>query len=242
MVLEEGLEGLERVATSFDCPMGCSFSDNGGAAAHHPVPAPGPSKPVQTGTSPSRSATAGYSLLVSDTALLVIDMLNAYEHPDAQPLAANVERIVEPVAELVDRANRHEGVELIYVNDNHGDFTADHTAIVRNALNGARPDLVEPVLPPPNCRFLTKVRHSIFYATPLAYLLGVLDVRRIVLCGQVTEQCILYSALDGYLRRFDVVVPPDGVAHIDEALGRAALEMMRRNMRAELRPTANCLP
>jgi nicotinamidase-related amidase len=39
----------------------------------------------------------------------------------------------------------------------------------------------------------------------LEYLLSRLDVRRIVLTGQVTEQCILYSALDGYVRHFDVV-------------------------------------
>jgi nicotinamidase-related amidase len=57
----------------------------------------------------------------------------------------------------------------------------------------------------------------------------------------VTEQCILYSALDGYVRHFDVVVPPDAVAHIDPELGDAALKMMRRNMRAELRPSADCL-
>jgi len=35
------------------------------------------------------------------------------------------------------------------------------------------------------------------------------------LTGQVTEQCILYSALDAYVRHFEVVVRPDAVAHID---------------------------
>jgi nicotinamidase-related amidase len=67
------------------------------------------------------------------------------------------------------------------------------------------------------------------------------ETTRIVLTGQVTEQCILYSALDGYVRHFDVVVPPDAVAHIDPELGDVALKMMRRNMRAELRPSADCL-
>jgi nicotinamidase-related amidase len=61
-----------------------------------------------------------------------------------------------------------------------------------------------------------------------------------VLVGQVTEQCILYSALDAYVRHFRVTVPPDGVAHIHEELAEAALEMMRRNMRAELNDCADC--
>jgi nicotinamidase-related amidase len=55
-----------------------------------------------------------------------------------------------------------------------------------------------------------------------------------VLIGQVTEQCILYSALDAYVRHYAVTVPTDGVAHIHETLADAALEMMQRNMDAEL--------
>ena len=52
--------------------------------------------------------------------------------------------------------------------------------------------------------------------------------------GQATEQCILYSALDAYVRHFRVTVPRDAVAHIHEHLAEAALEMMETNMRAEI--------
>jgi nicotinamidase-related amidase len=54
-----------------------------------------------------------------------------------------------------------------------------------------------------------------------------------VLTGQVTEQCILYSALDAYVRHFQVR-SSDAVAHIHEHLARAALEMMERNMDVDL--------
>jgi nicotinamidase-related amidase len=64
-------------------------------------------------------------------------------------------------------------------------------------------------------------------------------VGRIVLTGQATEQCILYSALDGYVRHFDVAVPRDGVAHIYEHLAEAALEMMQRNMHADIASAAD---
>jgi nicotinamidase-related amidase len=57
----------------------------------------------------------------------------------------------------------------------------------------------------------------------------------------VTEQCILYSALDAYVRHFSVCVPADAVAPIDRGLGDAALEMMRRNMRAEIVATSDLL-
>jgi nicotinamidase-related amidase len=94
--------------------------------------------------------------------------------------------------------------------------------------------LVEPVLPTSDAGFVTKARHSIFYETPLDYLLRSDSVQRVALVGQVTEQCVLYSALDAYVRHYDVVVPRDAVAHIDAELAEAALRMMRCNMRAGL--------
>jgi nicotinamidase-related amidase len=65
---------------------------------------------------------------MADTALLVVDMLNAYRHADAEELAGNVADVVEPLSELISRARDRDDVELIYVNDNYGDFTAEHPA------------------------------------------------------------------------------------------------------------------
>ena len=178
---------------------------------------------------------------MTDTAVLVIDMLNSYQHEDAEKLAPCVENIVEQVAGLISVARKRDDVDLIYVNDNYGDFTANQEDLVRQALEGARPDLVEPILPHKGAQFLQKVRHSAFYATSLAYLLRQLDTERVILTGQVTEQCILYTALDAYIRHFQVIVPPDGVAHIDEELGKAALRMMEGNMRAAIVPAEQCL-
>ena len=60
-----------------------------------------------------------------------------------------------------------------------------------------------------------------------------------MLVGQVTEQCILYSALDGYIRHFDVAVPADATAHIHRDLADAALRMMELNMRADVTTAAD---
>lgn len=203
-----------------------------------------PGKPWlgHVGFAATRSHGSGYDVGMSETALLVIDMFNSYSHPDAEELAENVGTIIDPLADLVTRSRDREDVDVIYVNDNYGDFTADIGGIVDSALNGARPDLIEPLTPGPDSQFLLKVRHSAFYATPLDYLLSRLGVSRIVLTGQVTEQCVLYTALDGYVRHYEVVVPPDAVAHIDSELGKAALTMMQRNMKAELSASTDCLP
>ena len=174
------------------------------------------------------------------TALLIVDMLNTYDHEDADRLTADVERVVEPIATLVQRA-ADEGVEIIYVNDNYGDWNSSQEELADRAMSGARPDLVEPILPPDEADFVIKARHTIFYMTPLEYLLSQKGIDHVVLAGQVTEQCILYSALDAYVRHLRVTVPPDGVAHIHEHLSAAALQMMEHNMRAELTACADCI-
>jgi nicotinamidase-related amidase len=169
---------------------------------------------------------------MGNTALIVVDMLNPYEHEDADLLTPSVESIVDPLTRLIERA-RSEDARVIYVNDNYGDWDSSAQRLSEDALKGRRPDLVEPLLPEPGTPFVLKARHTIFYETPLEYLLRQEQADRIVLAGQVTEQCILYSALDAYVRQLEVVVPEDTVAHIHRHLADAALEMMRINMAAD---------
>jgi nicotinamidase-related amidase len=171
--------------------------------------------------------------MTQGTGLIVIDMLNRYEHGDAEALRDSVERILPALRALVARAHEH-GVPIVYVNDNHGDWSAGPGELCEWALNGPHGGLVEPVLPPPGTAFLTKARHSIFYETSLEYLLRSWGIERLVLAGQVTEQCVLYSALDAYVRRYAVTVPRDAVAHIHADLAGAALRMMELNMRAQI--------
>jgi nicotinamidase-related amidase len=165
-------------------------------------------------------------------------MLNPYEHDDADQLTQSVETIVNPLRELIARA-KDEGTELIYVNDNYGDWKVTRNDLADRALEGARPDLIEPLLPPDDSDFVMKARHTIFYMTPLEYLLGQKEIGHLVLTGQVTEQCILYSALDAYVRHFEVSVPRDGVAHIHQDLAEAAIGMMERNMDAGITSCAD---
>ena len=168
---------------------------------------------------------------MSKTALIVVDMLNAYEHPDAEKLTQSVENVLPTIGELIDDSDL-----TVYVNDNFGDWNSNRDELVKTALEGKYRHLVEPIAPEDDTLFVVKARHSIFYQTPLEYLLGQNDVDRVVLTGQVTEQCILYSALDAYIRHFGVRVPRDAVAHIHEDLAEAALKMMEINMSADVSP------
>ena len=173
------------------------------------------------------------------SAVVVVDMLNTYDHEDSERLVASAREALPSMLVLLARA-RELDVPIVYVNDNYGDWSACRRELVEHALEGRAPDLVEPIAPAPDVGFVVKARHSIFYQTQLEYLLRQEEVERIVLVGQVTEQCILYSALDAYVRHFAVAVPRDAVAHIDADLADSALQMMERNMRADVGTAAEC--
>src|SRR3954452_25184763 len=166
-------------------------------------------------------------------------MLNQYDHEDADQLAACVAEKLPQIVDLRDQAKARDDVKLVYVNDNYDEWEAGRETLIERAMNGKHPELVEPIAPEGDRPFLPKGRHSIFYETAVAHLLRVEDVERVVLVGQVTEQCIFYSALDAYLRGYDVVVPRDAVAHIDDHLAKAALEMMERNLHGKVVPAAD---
>jgi len=165
------------------------------------------------------------------TALIVIDMINTYDHGDAELLLPSVTEVVPRVAALLERTHSRD-VPVIYVNDDFGEWRSHHGELLDKAPSGPHSALVEPL---DHSLFVVKARHSAFFESPLSYLLSQQGIDHLVLCGQVTEQCILYSALDAHIRHFDVTVPKDAVAHIHADLAQAALRMMERNMGALVR-------
>jgi nicotinamidase-related amidase len=169
------------------------------------------------------------------TAVVIADMLNSYDHEDAEPLAESVKEKLPGIVDLRRRAEEA-GALVVYVNDNHDAWDAGREELIKKALEGEHPELVDPIAPHEPVPFLAKGRHSAFYETALDHLLSEADVERLVLAGQVTEQCILYSALDAYIRGYEMVVPPDAVAHINREFAEASLKMMQSNMHAELTP------
>ncbi len=173
-------------------------------------------------------------------ALVVIDMLNPYDHADAEPLRESVAEMLPELVRVREEARAADTL-IVYVNDCYEDWSAGRELIAEKALAGSAPELVEPIVPRPETPFVVKSRHSIFYGTQMAYLLRQEQVDRVILTGQVTEQCVLYSALDAYVRRFEIAVARDCVAHIDPELAQAALRMMERNMRAHVCPGSEAL-
>ena len=165
------------------------------------------------------------------TALIVVDMIQTYDFTDGDTLAANVEKMVPSLERLLEKAREADAL-IMYVNDSFGDWSTDRERLVDRARRTEYGHLLDDVAPGDDVLFVLKARHSIFFQTPMDYILDEHEIEHLVLAGQATEQCILYSALDAHIRHRPVSVPADAVAHIHDDLAEAALRMMEINMDA----------
>src|SRR3954454_19152955 len=113
-------------------------------------------------------------------ALVVVDVLNSYEHEDAEQLIASVDAALPAMERLLEEA-RERDILRIYVNDNFDDWTLDRGRLLERAMASEHaPGLVEPLAPDEDVAVVLKGRHSIFWETPVSYMLHQADVGRIV--------------------------------------------------------------
>jgi nicotinamidase-related amidase len=130
------------------------------------------------------------------------------------------------------------GVPAIYANDNFGRWRSDFRAQVRHCLgDGCRGrHVAERLRPDEDDYFVLKPKHSAFYHTALELLLKHLGTKTLVVTGIAGNICVLFTASDAYLRDLRVVVPADCTASNTEAENRAALDLMAKLLKADVRP------
>jgi nicotinamidase-related amidase len=174
----------------------------------------------------------------ADAALLLIDVLNDLEFEGGDRLLESALSMARALARLKGRAQQA-GLPIIYVNDNFGKWRSDFRQQLDHCLNDnvrGRP-VVELLLPDEDDYFVLKPKNSGFYHTTLPLLLEYLQVSTVILTGIATDNCVLYTASDAYMRDLTVVVPEDCVAAIDPRLHAAALDQMRGTLKADTTPS-----
>jgi nicotinamidase-related amidase len=170
-------------------------------------------------------------------ALVIIDMINDLEFEGGDALLPQAAIAARNIARLKKKA-RAAGAAVIYANDNFGRWRGDIAEVVRRCLRkGVRGRPLAQLLAPGAPDYIVlKPKHSAFYATPLHLLLEYLGVKRVILTGVAGDICVLYSAIDAYMRDFRLNVPADCVASESPAHNREALAYMERLLKADLSP------
>jgi len=165
----------------------------------------------------------------SDTALILVDVLNDFLFAGGAKLAAEASAILPALVSLKQDAIRHR-IPVIYVNDNAGRWRSDHQRVLKKAgAKGSRGRAILRRLAPRATDYIVlKPKQSAFYGTPLEVLLDYLKVRRLVIAGFAADICVFFTAQDAFVRDYSVCVPSDCIAsETPEKKGRAVEEMIR---------------
>src|SRR5690606_33951984 len=126
----------------------------------------------------------------SDTALLLIDLVNDFDFPEADAMLRFAVPMAKRIAALKRRA-KAAGIPVIYVNDNFGRWRSDLKAQVEHCLKGKGREVVELLLPDDDDYFVLKPKHSGFFSTTLETLLNYFGVRTLILTGVASNICVL---------------------------------------------------
>jgi nicotinamidase-related amidase len=163
--------------------------------------------PVKPNHAPlaDRSASGGL-------ALVIVDMISSWDFEGADKLAPAALAIAPHIGALKQRCSER-GVPAIFVNDNRGRWRSEFRELVRlsrESETGAK--IAQHLQPADDDYSVLKPKQSAFYATPLDLLLRHLRVRRLIVTGVASDQCIAMSAAEARMRDYDVIVPRDAVA------------------------------
>lgn len=172
-------------------------------------------------------------------ALVIIDMINDLEFPDAEDFLAPTLAAARHIAVLKQRMVEAD-LPVIYVNDNFGRWRSNFDDLLNHCLTDdvrGKP-IAELLRPTPQDYIVIKPKNSAFYATTLETLLLYLRVKRLILTGISADSCILFTANDAYVRDLELFIPADCVASGDETHKREALAYMQRVLKADIRPAA----
>ncbi|CAM5781615.1 isochorismatase family cysteine hydrolase [Rhizobacter fulvus] len=174
----------------------------------------------------------------SPTVLLLVDFINPLRFEGAQHLREPAQAAARAAATLRRHADAA-GVQSIYANDNYGLWRADFAQLWQrcSAGRGASATMANALRPRQRDFTILKPRHSAFYATPLHLLLQQLQCRSLVLTGVAADSCLLFTAMDAYLRGYSLWVPADCTAAESEADCQQALDHMARVMKADIDPS-----
>ena len=170
-------------------------------------------------------------------ALVLVDVVNQFDFDGSDALLRFARPAARAMAALKDAA-REAGMPIVYVNDNFGRWRSDFRTIVRacRGPDAKGREVTERLAPTRTDYFVLKPLNSGFHGTALDILLRDLRVRTLVLAGFATDNCVLFTANDAYLRGYDLYVPRDCSAAESALRHRRALEIMARTTKAETRP------
>jgi len=166
------------------------------------------------------------------TALVLVDVLNGFFHPDGAMWYPEVGAVVEPLHRLLDAARGSDSL-VIHVADRHrpGVYDAEFDHIPEHLGRGGHDAEwfagFEPQAGPKEV-VVEKRRYSAFFATDLALILHEHRIETVVVAGVKTNVCIRATVTDGFQHGYRMVVPREATNSNRKHLEEASIEDISR--------------
>ncbi|WP_067730483.1 isochorismatase family cysteine hydrolase [Oceanobacillus damuensis] len=172
---------------------------------------------------------------LTNTAVVFVDIINDFKFDGGEDLYQNTKKILPNLIKLRQYA-KDNGLPIIYVNDHYQLWQADFSKIIEKCKNEKSRDIIEPLTPDDRDYFLIKPQHSAFFQTPLQSLLTELERTHLIMAGIAGDICILFSAQDAYMNKFNVRIPENCMASELKENNDYALYLMHSVMNADITP------
>ncbi|KMY51499.1 cysteine hydrolase family protein [Peribacillus loiseleuriae] len=157
---------------------------------------------------------------MSNTALIVVDMVYDFAHPNGAVYYPQNEQILPRIRKVIDECRKHDCL-IVFMQHSHreGKFDKELTMVRQNCIEGTGGDELMPELGVQDSDFVIKKRrYSSFYGTDLDLVLREHNIKNVIICGTKTNCCIRATVNDAYHLNYDVIVPRECVATNDETV------------------------
>ncbi len=167
-------------------------------------------------------------------AVLVIDMLRGFLE-EGYPLYIGKEarNIIPNIQGLLERELAR-GSKIFFVCDSHDPDDLEFKMFPPHCIAGTAETEVIPELAKYPGEIIPKKRYSAFFNTKLEEKLKKLKPDKIVVCGVLTDICVMHTVADARNRDYAVEVPVDCVAALDEKTQQFALSHIEKVLGARL--------
>ena len=167
-------------------------------------------------------------------AVLVVDMLRGFLE-EGYPLYIGEEsRRIIPNIERLLKQELERGSKVFFICDNHDPDDLEFRMFPPHCIKGTVEAEVIPELANYSGEIITKRRYSGFFSTSLEEKLIQHNPENLIICGVLTDICVMHTTADARNRDYEVEVPTDCVATPDDRTNRFALEHIEKVLGAKL--------
>lgn len=172
-------------------------------------------------------------------AVIVTDMLKCFMeqgHPlyvgdKSRKIIPNVQKLLQ---RELDRCSK-----IFFISDHHDPDDPEFRMFPPHCIDGTEEAEVIPELRKFPGEVIPKKRFSGFFETDLDKKLKRLKPEKLIICGVLTDICVLHTTADARARYYEVEVPVDCVASPDPEAHSFALKHMEKVLGAKLTRVAS---